>query len=303
VPLLLALTWVGQSSWSEPRIRNLLIGSAVLLAAFLLVERRAAEPLLVLSLFRDRRISLMSVNFFLMGIGLFGAAVYLPLFVQGVLGESAAKSGLVMAQYTLSLMAGNLMGGQLLSRTGKYRLLAVGGAGLAACGLFLMSRMDGSTVQLVLLRNAIICGIGFGVLTPTYEVLVQNAAPREQLGVATGFTQFARTIGGTIGLSLFGTILLGLYHAHVDPLIPAGTPKTLAQVFDNPLLLVFTHPNLETAFSQVPNGRVLLTNLLEGVRTGLLSALHSIFLCAAGIMAITFFLSLLLRDVPAEKKS
>src|ERR1700686_927638 len=79
VPLLLALTWVGQSSWSEPRIRNLLIGSAVLLAAFLLVERRAREPLLELSLFRDRRISLMSVNFFLMGIGLFGAAVYLPL--------------------------------------------------------------------------------------------------------------------------------------------------------------------------------------------------------------------------------
>ena len=296
VPLLLALTWVGQSSWSEPRIRNLLIGSAVLLAAFLLVERRAREPLLELSLFRDRRISLMSVNFFLMGIGLFGAAVYLPLFVQGVLAESAAKSGLVMAQYTLSLIAGNLIGGQLLSRTGKYRLLAVAGAGLAAGGLFLMSRMDGSTAQLVLLRNAIICGIGFGVLTPTYEVLVQNAAPREQLGVATGFTQFARTIGGTIGLALFGTVLLSLYHLHVDRLIPAATPKELAKIFDNPLLLVFTHPNLEGAFSQVPNGRVLLANVLEGVRNGLSSALHSIFLYAAGTMAVTFVLSLFLRE-------
>ena len=301
VPLLLALTWVGQSSWSAPRIRNLLITSAVLLAVFLLVERRAKEPVLVLSLFRDRRISLMSVNFFLMGIGLFGMAVFLPLFVQGVLDESAAKSGLLMAQYTLALMAGNIFGGQLLSRTGKYRLFAVGGAGLAACGLFLMSRMDGSTVQLVLLRNAIICGIGFGVLTPTYEALVQNAAPREQLGVATGFTQFARTIGGTIGLALFGTVLLSLYHLRVDPLIPAATPKVLAKIFDNPLLLIFTHPNLEAAFSQVPNGRVLLAKLLDGVRSGLSSALHSIFLYAAGIIAITFFLSLSLRDAPAKK--
>jgi len=303
VPLLLALTWVGQSSWSAPRIRNLLIASAVLLAAFLLVEKRSVEPLLVLSLFRDRRISLMSVNFFLSGIGLFGAAVYLPLFLQGVLAESAAKSGWIIAQYTLALMAGNIFGGQFLSRTGNYRIFAIGGAGLATCGLFLMSRMDGSTIQLVLLRNAIICGIGFGVLTPTYEVLVQNAAPKEQMGVATGFTQFARTIGGTIGLALFGTILLRLYHLHVDSLIPTDTPKALTKILDNPLLLVFTKPNLETAFSQVPNGRVLLANLLEGVRTGLLSALHSIFLCAAGIMAITFLLSLLLRDVPAKKKS
>ena len=166
-----------------------------------------------------------------------------------------------------------------------------------------MSRMDGGTTQLVLLRNAIICGIGFGVLTPTYEVLVQNAAPKEQMGVATGFTQFARTIGGTIGLALFGTVLLRLYHLRVDALIPADTPRAVAKIFDNPLLLVFTHPNLEAAFSQVPNGRVLLANLLEGVRTGLLSALHAIFLCAAGIMAITFLLSLLLRDVPAKKKS
>jgi EmrB/QacA subfamily drug resistance transporter len=303
VPLLLALTWVGQSSWSEPRIRNLLIASAVLLAAFLVVERRAAEPLLVLSLFRDRRISLMSVNFFLMGVGLFGAAVYLPLFVQGVLAESAAQSGLVMAQYTLALIAGNIIGGQLLSRTGKYRLFAIGGAGLAACGLFLMSQMDGTTIQLVLLRNAIICGIGFGVLTPTYEVLVQNAAPREQLGVATGFTQFARTIGGTIGLALFGTVLLRLYYLRVDALIPADTPRALAKIFNNPLLLVFTHPNLEAAFSQVPNGRVLLASLIEGVRMGLSTALHSIFLYAAAIMAITFFLSLFLRDAPAKKKS
>jgi hypothetical protein len=163
--------------------------------------------------------------------------------------------------------------------------------------------MDGSTVQLVLVRNAIMCGIGFGVLIPTYEVLVQNAAPKQQLGVATGFTQFARTIGGTIGLALFGTVLLSLYHLQVDALIPPDTPKALTRIFDNPLQLVFTHPNLESAFSQVPNGRVLLATLLDGVRRGLSSALHSIFLYAAGTMVATLLLSLFLREGSAQNEA
>ena len=296
VPLLLALTWVGQSSWSAPRIRVLLIASAVSLAAFLLVEKRAAEPLLVLSLFRDRRISLMSVNFFLLGIGTFGVAVYLPLFLQGVLGASAAKSGLALTELTLAMLAANIIGGQLLSRTGRYRLLTIGGSGLATCGLFLLSRMDSSTTQLDILRNAIACGIGFGVLIPTYEVLVQNATPREQMGVATGFTQFARTIGGMIGLALFGTILLKLYHLHLDPMIPPGIPKALTRAFDNPLQLFFAPPNMEAPFSQIANGQVLLATLLAGARIGLLSALHSIFLFGAGIMAVSFVLNLLVSD-------
>jgi EmrB/QacA subfamily drug resistance transporter len=274
VPLLLALTWVGQSSWSAPRIRALLIASAVFLAAFLLVEKRAAEPLFVLDLFRDRRISLMSANFFLLGISLFGVAVYLPLFLQGVLSESAAKSGLVFTQYTFALIAGNVIGGQMLSRTGQYRLFAIGGAGLAACGLFLLSRMDGGATQLEVLRNAIICGIGF-----------------------------ATTIGGAIGLALFGTILLRLYHLHVDALIPPGAPKALTQAFDNPLQLVFARPNLEPAFAQIANGRVLLANLLEGVRMGLLSALRFVFLFGAGIMTVSFALNLLLHESPVQKES
>ena len=303
VPLLVALTWVGQSGWAVPQIWALLAGSAWLLAVFLLVEKRAAEPLIVLHLFRDRGISLMSANFFLMGVSLFGVAVYLPLFLQGVLGESTAKSGLVLTQYTFALIAGNVIGGQMLSRTGKYRRFAIFGSGLAACALFLLSRVNGNATQLEITGYAILCGCGFGVLTPTYEVVVQNATPREQLGVATGFTQFARTIGGAIGLALLGTILLRIYHLHLDPLIPPGTPKTLTLAFNNPLQLVFGRPPLETAFSQLANGRVLLTTLLGGVRIGLLSALQTIFLCAAGVMAATVALSFFLRDGWGQKDS
>jgi len=303
VPLLLALTWVGQSSWSAPRVRNLLFAAAGSLVAFLVVENRVTEPLLVLSLFRDRIIALMSANFFLVGMAQFAVAVYLPLFLQGVIGGSAAESGLVFAQYTLSLIVGNIIGGQLLSRIGKYRILAIAGAGLAAIGLFLLSRMDGSATRFELLRNAMICGIGFGVLTPTYEVLIQNAAPRAQMGVATGSTRFFNTIGGTVGLAIFGTLLLTLYHMQVASLIPPGTPTAITQAFDNPLQLVFAGPSLEATFSQIANGRVLLANLLGAARAGLLSALHSIFMFSAGIMAVSFVLNLFLSSVPEQKES
>lgn len=106
-----------------------------------------------------------------------------------------------------------------------------------------------------------------------------------------------------IGLAVFGTILLKLYHLHVDPLIPPGTPTAVTQAFNNPLGLFFTRPNLESAFSQIANGQVLLANLLDGARMGLLSALHSIFLFGAGLMAVSFVLNLLVRDKPAQKES
>jgi EmrB/QacA subfamily drug resistance transporter len=300
VPLLLALTWVGQSAWSAPRIRALLIASAVLLAIFLLVEKHAVEPMLPLTLFRDRRISLVSWNIFLMGIGLYGISVYLPLDLQGVVGASAAKSGAVFGLYALSVVAANVVSGRLLSRTARNQSLAIGGSGLTAIGLFLLSRMDSSTTQPEILLSAILSGVGFGVLMPTYEVLVQNATPAEAMGVATGVTQFLRSVGGAIGLALFSTMLLKFFHAHVDHLIPPGAPAKLRQAFDNPLQLAFTRPNLDSTVSQIANGESLLRSLFEGSHAGLLSAMHSIFSISAAALAVSCVLNLFLGGGIAE---
>jgi len=303
LPLLLALTWVGQSGWSEPRIRALLIASAVLLAIFLMVEKHAVEPMLLLTLFRDRRISLVSWNIFLMGIGLYGMSAYLSLDLQGVVGASAAKSGVVFGLYACSVAAANVVSGRLLSRIARNQFLAIGGSGLTAIGLFLLSRMDSSTTQPEILLSAVLSGVGFGVLMPTYEVLVQNAAPAEAMGVATGVTQFVRSVGGAIGLALFGTMLLRIYHTHVDHLIPPGAPAQLRQAFDNPLQLAFTRPNLDSAVSQIANGESLLRSLFEGSRAGLLSAMHSIFLISAAVLAVSCVLNLFLGGAIAEGTS
>ena len=292
-PLLLALTWVGGSSWSVPLIRALLISSAVMLIVFLMVERRAAEPLLILSLFRDHRISLASASIFLMGIGIYGIAVYLPLVLQGVIGASASKTGVIFGEYVLATVAGNLIGGQSLSRTGWHRSLAMGAAGLTAIGLFLISRMDAGATQPGVLGSLIFCGIGLGVLTPTYEVLVQNAATAGTMGVATGVTQFFRAVGGSIGLAIFSTMLLRTYHMHIDHLIPPGAPAALRQAFDNPLQLIFTPPNLAGAVSGMANGKSLLRSLLDGSRAGLTSAMQSIFFVNAVALVVSCVLNAL----------
>jgi MFS family permease len=301
VPLLLALTWGGESGWSSAPMPALLIGSALLLALFLLIERRAAEPLVVLGLFRDLRISVVSVSILLMGASVSGIALYLPLFLQGVLGASATRSGIVFGQFVLSIVAANLIGGSLLSRTRMHRVLTVGGSCLAAAGLFLFSRMDSNTTLIEILRNAIVCGVGLGVLMPTYEVLVQNAAPAEMMGVATGSTQFFRAVGGALGLATFGAMLVRIYHLHVDALIPKDTPTALKQAFDNPLQLVFSRPDLHAAVSQVANGEGVLRTLLATSRAGLSVAMHSIFSMCAAAMAISVVLNLVLSATRPPK--
>jgi hypothetical protein len=133
-----------------------------------------------------------------------------------------------------------------------------------------------------------------GALTPTYDVLVQNATPRESLGVASGLTQFLQAMGGAIGLGFFSTMLMRLYHMHIDKLIPQDAPTQLKQAFDNPLQLVFARPNLDSAVSHVQNGASLLRRLLEGSHAGLLSGMHAIFVISAVAMGISCVLSVFL---------
>lgn len=303
VPLLLALTLVGQAGWSAPSAKILLTASAILLAAFLVVELRVREPLLVLSLFRDRRMSIVSLNLLLVGAGVYSVGVYVPLFIQGALGLSATKSAAILTPFVVSSMVGNLAGGYLLSRSGKYRLFAILGSGLAVVGLFPLSLMNPGTTQLEILRDVIVCGVAFGLLTVTYDVTVQNAAPPEHMGVATGSTQFFYTLGGALGVAVFGAILLRVYHMHVDTLIPPGIPRESVLALDNPLRLLNERLSLEPVFSRIPNGRVALVRLFEGTRASLFSGVHFIFLLSSGIAATSFFMNFFPGVPPSRKQS
>jgi len=300
-PLLLALTWVTDYGWTSARVESLLAISIVMLGAFLYAETKAAEPLLPLTLFRDPVIAMSSLAVFVLGMGMFGVIIYLPLFMQGVMGVSATQSGGLLTPMMMGSVAGSIITGQLNLRLASYKPSAVIGSILVAIGMILFARMDAATLRSDVLIAMIIAGIGMGLLMPVYTVAVQNAAPRRHMGAATASTTFFRSIGSTLGVAIFGSILLTNYHRDFARGIPAGTPQAPLKAFLNPLLLAQLRPQLESTFGQIPGGLNLLQALFANVRTALLHGLQLIFVSSAVVMCGAVVLNIMLRNVPLRR--
>jgi EmrB/QacA subfamily drug resistance transporter len=303
VPLLLALTWVTQYGWTSQRVVSLLAFALLMLAAFLYSEQHAVEPLIPLRLFRDPIIAVSSISVFMLGVGMFGVILYVPLFMQGVLGVSATRSGNLLTPLLMAAVIGSAGTGQLIARTGRYKWLAITGSALATFGMFLLSRMDKNTTNAEVLRNMIVAGIGMGLLMPIYTLVVQNVAPVAQMGAATASTQFFRSIGSTVGVAMFGSVLLSIYHDDFQSGIPPRTPAQLLAQFQEPLRLVQIRPRLEAAVARYPGGPELLHRLFENVRDALVHGLHAIFTIGTILMVIGVVVNLFLREVALRKRA
>ncbi len=297
VPLLLALTWVTDYGWESTRVESLLVFSAFMLAAFLFAETRASEPLIPLVLFRNPIIAICSVASFVLGMGMFGIIIYLPLFMQGVMGVSATQSGSLLTPLMMAAVVGSIGAGQFTSRTGKYKILALAGSTLIAIGMILFALMNGDTLRSEVVRGMVIVGLGIGLIQPVYTLAVQNSAPREHMGAATASTQFFRSIGSTMGVSIFGSVLLTIYKHDFNGAIPNGTPAIALKPFNNPLLLAQIRPQLDAGFGRYPGGAELLKVLLANVRTSLVHGIHAIFLVGAIIMCAAVVLNAFLPEV------
>jgi EmrB/QacA subfamily drug resistance transporter len=211
--------------WDSPVIVALLAVSALLLAAFLVWERRADEPLLPLGLLRRRAIVTAELALFALGAAAFGTVTFVPLFVQGVLHESATSAGAVLTPLMLSWVGASVVAGQIVSRTGRSRPVLLAGPPLMAAGLALLAVMGTGASTLDAARNVVIVGVGIGLMAQTLVVVVQNAVPREMMGVATASAQFSRWIGATIGVTLMGAIVAARLG---NPSTVAASPGELA---------------------------------------------------------------------------
>jgi EmrB/QacA subfamily drug resistance transporter len=301
VPLLLALTWVTEYGWSSLRVEALLAISVLMLAVFLRAETKAIEPLIPLTLFSNPIIVLCSIAVFVLGMGMFGVIIYLPLFMQGVLGASATQSGSLLTPLMMGAVAGSILTGQLNLRLGSYKLAAVSGSVLVAIGMILFARMGEATRHMDVVVAMIVAGFGMGLLQPVYTVAVQNVAPRKYMGAATASTVFFRSIGSTMGVAIFGSVLLTSYHHDLTAGIPSDTSPAALKLFSNPLLLSHMRPQLDATFGATESGRHVLQMLLGNVRIGLLSGLQRIFFASAVIMTLAVLLHLFLRDVPLRR--
>jgi EmrB/QacA subfamily drug resistance transporter len=302
VPLLLALTWATQYGWTSTRVTSLLATSAVMLVVFLFVETRASEPVIPLVLFKNPIISICSVCAFVLGIGMFGVIIYLPLFMQGVLGVSATQSGNLLTPLMMGAVIGSIVGGQTVSRLGRYKAVAIVGSILVAVGISFFARMGIATSWLYVASGMVIAGLGMGLLQPVYTLAVQNVAPRRQMGAATSSTIFFRSIGSTVGVAAFGSMMLTRYHTMFDRGLPPRVPAIALPYFSNPLMLVQIRPQLEEGFGRYPGGLVLLQKLFDNVKVALESGLHLIFICSAVIMALSVLLHLALPSEPLRTR-
>lgn len=298
VPLLLALTWVRYYGWAAPRVDLLLILSAAMLFSFLWLERKAIEPLIPLVLFRHSVISVASAASFILGMGMFGVIIYLPLFMQGVLGVSATESGNLLTVLLLSSVIGSILTGQINLRFRTYKPSAVAGSIMVTAGMVLFARMDAMTVRSDVVLAMLIAGFGMGLLMPVYTVAIQNAASREHMGAASALPTFFRSIGSTVGVAIFGTVLLTNYQRDFRHAVPVGMPANLLEPFENPLMLPQRLPELDKVFGQFPGGLALLKNLLASVRTGLVHGINLVFVLSTAIMAVAVILNLMLRSIP-----
>ena len=298
VPLLLALTWVTEYGWASTRVEALLAWSAVMLAGFLYAETKAVEPLLPLTLFQNPVISICSIGIFVAGMGLFGVIIYLPLFMQGVMNVSATQSGTLLTPMMFGMVTGSFLGGQLTYRLRSYKIQGVVGSVLVALGMMLFAQMSGAAGRSEVVYGMAMAGLGMGLMQTTYTVAVQNAAPRTQMGAATASTMFFRSVGSTLGVAVFGSVLLTSYHRDFAKGVPPGTSPEELQYFSNPLLLLQMRPQLEAVFSRYAGGLDLMRVLMANVRTALIHGLHLIFVSSAVLMTGAVVLNLLLKNVP-----
>ncbi|HJV04359.1 MAG TPA: MDR family MFS transporter [Actinomycetota bacterium] len=284
VSLLLVAVWGGaELPWTSPVILGLGAAGVSLGVLFLMQERRAQEPIVPPRLFRIRTVALSAGIMFLVGATLFGSVVFLPLYLQAVLGDSATSSGLQLLPLMLGVVTTSILSGRIISRTGRYRWWPV--AGMAACtlGMFLLSRVEPTTGRVYVSASMAVLGLGIGMVMQVLVLATQNAVEQHDLGAATSIANFFRSIGGTFGTALFGAIFNARLTAALAALLPAGVaaridPASLAQT---PEQIARLEPPVR-----------------EAVIGGIATAVDTVFDVAIPVAALGLLLALALREIP-----
>ncbi|WP_432042487.1 MDR family MFS transporter [Streptomyces cadmiisoli] len=217
-------TW----GWGSPQIIGLIVLAVVLVVAFVLVERRAAEPVLPLKLFRIRTFTLSAAISFIVGFAMFGALTYLPTFLQVVRGVTPTWSGVHMLPMVFGMLLASTGSGQIVSRTGRWKVFPVAGTGVTTIGLLLLRALHENSSNVVISASLFVFGLGLGMVMQVLVLIVQNAVSYQDLGVATSGATFFRSIGAAFGVAVFGTIFASrltdaLTAAYRDVRLPPGT--------------------------------------------------------------------------------
>ncbi|WP_336882472.1 DHA2 family efflux MFS transporter permease subunit [Rhodococcus globerulus] len=280
--IVLATSFGSLWGWSSPRIIGLVALAIVATIAFVFIEKRAPEPVLPVRLLTNRVFAIASSIGFVVGFAMFGAITFLPLFLQSVQGETATSSGLRMIPMMAGLLITSIASGQLISRTGRYKVYPIVGCAVFTVGLFLLSTMDRTTSDLSTSVYLFVLGAGLGMVMQVLVLAVQNAVEYRDLGTGTSGATFFRTIGASVGVAVFGAVFNSQLAAHLTSDIPsAAVGPCSAEVLETSTLTLPSCPPLVQSW------------FLDGFA----DAFQVVFLIAVPIGVLAFVLSWLLPEV------
>ena len=287
VTALILLTSLGGTTypWKSAPIYILGVAGVLLIGVFVLVERRAAEPVLPLHLFKLRTFSVTSLVGFIVGFAMFGAITYLPAFFQVVRGISPTISGLYLLPLMLGLLSVSIASGQIISKTGKYRFFPIAGTALVTLGLYLLSLMGVASSTWQDAAYMLILGMGIGGVMQVLVIIVQNGVPHSELGVATSGATFFRSIGGSFGTAIFGAIFSNVLIGNLAKHLHGVT--------------------LPPGFGSADATPALLSHLPAAVHAGFVAgyaeSIQTVFLIAVPIAALAFLASWLIPQVELKQ--
>jgi EmrB/QacA subfamily drug resistance transporter len=270
-------------AWGSSFIIALIVVSVVLLVLFPFVEARAAEPILPLALFRNRTFVVTSAVGFIIGLALFGAVTFLPLYLQVVKGHSPTVSGLLITPMMAGLLVTSILSGNLISRFGHYRPFPIAGTAIMAVGLFLLSSITVSTPTLRTAAFMVVLGLGLGMVMQVLVLAVQNSVDYQYLGVATSGSTLFRQIGGSIGVSVFGAI----FSSNLAGELASRIPRTVhVPAAANPAIVQHLPAAVRAPYIDAFS-----------------AALQPVFRLAAAVSVVGFLLSWLLRELPLRQSA
>jgi MFS family permease len=280
--LILVTTWGGSEyAWGSPTIVGLGVVGVVLVAVFLWWETRAAEPILPLGLFRSGVFSVASAMGFTIGMAMFGAIVFIPLYLQLVYGASPTSSGLRLLPLMAGLLVAAIASGRMISRIGRYKAFPIAGTAVLVGGMYLLSRLGVGTAPWLASVYMLVVGVGIGLVMQVLVLVVQNDVRPQEIGVATSTATFFRSLGGSFGVAIFGTIFAARLADQLARLPRSITDRLGSGVHVNPEqarhLPLAVHADFLQAFAH---------------------ALHGVFLWGMALAVVPFALSWLLKEVP-----
>jgi EmrB/QacA subfamily drug resistance transporter len=312
IPFLVGLTNAQSAEWTDPQVGGLIVLGLALLAIFLVIETRVREPIVPLDLWRDRTYAGSIVATFFVSTGFFAAVVFLPRYYQVVLGESATASGYALMPLLIGVIASSIVSGQIVARTGKYKALLLGAITLLGLGSFLFTNLTATTPSTTIWFWQLVLGIGIGPTLAVFTIVVQNAVSFAKLGVATSNLTFFRQIGGTVGLSVAGSVFgMQLTRLLPEQLVANGVPQQLVDRFQgtggtgsdfNDLVGVGTDLGAAILAGVPEQLRPLVEPYVPSIVTSIYEsialAIGSIFWLGAAAAVIGFAAVLVIRELP-----